>query len=217
MFHYQYFLSYTSFRLAHNLNFRTQDLSLRVVSLLFLAPCAEGEEAHGETDDCHGGESCWPVHSCETPVYPLWQGAKTVSTDLSGGLIISRWNCSHKLDPVCWRIKETHVDSIRRADVSLLPLQGSTLCSKRAYECRRWSEYMNILYFYMLRLMQSTQTPAQSALQPSSPQVADLFLRNQLQSDTCGWFIEKKLKCEALCIISVAWVCVYSVHCRAEI
>lgn len=41
-----------------------------------------------------------------------------------------------------------------------------TLCSKRAYECRRWSEYMNILYFYMCRIMQSTQTPAQPALQP---------------------------------------------------
>lgn len=52
------FLPYTSFRLAHSLNFRTRNLSLRVVSLLFLAPCAEGEEAHGETDDCHGGESC---------------------------------------------------------------------------------------------------------------------------------------------------------------
>lgn len=41
-----------------------------------------------------------------------------------------------------------------------------TLCSKHAYECRRWSEYMNILYFYMCRIMQSTQTPAQPALQP---------------------------------------------------
>ena len=56
-----------------------------------------------ETDDCHAGESRWPVHSCETAVYPLWQGAKTVSTDLTGGLIRSRWISKPWIRASVWR------------------------------------------------------------------------------------------------------------------
>lgn len=112
-------------------------------SLLFLrsAPCAfergvePGEERGraGETDDCHVGESCWPVHSCETPVYPAWQGAKTVPHRSNQGADQKQMNIAVvKLHPASGRMRAGRMwIEFTQADVSSLPPLRCALSSKQ--------------------------------------------------------------------------------------
>lgn len=102
--------------------------------------------------DCHVGESCWPVHSCETSVYSLWQGAKTVSTDLTRGLIRSRWICSRKLKAVSVRMQRGHMWVLLNKQMSTIypPLLHAILT--HTCDCTVWPKCGISISFHTFKI-----------------------------------------------------------------